>query len=159
MKPSPVLGARLRLTTKQVNGGYYKGTRTGSMGAHTEYGGYIIDYRKVRHYNAPDLTGFKLTPFVSKEMEPTPEGRRLSDGTLFNAQRVDGMEYLRQWKHLNLEAYNNVVQYQEDWAANAAAEEEEVATRQLETSSIADDEPSKVNIRGREESPFREDKR
>ena len=60
VKPSPILCARLRLTTKQVNGGYYKGNRTGSMGAHTEYGGYLIDWRKVRHYNVPDLKGFKV---------------------------------------------------------------------------------------------------
>ena len=60
VRPTPALRARLRLTTKQVNGGYYKGTRTGSMGAHTQYGGYIIDYRKVRHYNCPDLTGFNV---------------------------------------------------------------------------------------------------
>ena len=59
-KSSPVLCARLRLTTKQVNGGYYKGNRTGSMGAHTPYGGYVIDYRKVRHFNCPDLTNFKV---------------------------------------------------------------------------------------------------
>jgi Mitochondrial ribosomal protein L27 len=55
VRPSPALSARLRLTTKQVSGGYYKGNRTGSMGAHTEWGGYVIDYRKVRNYNCPDL--------------------------------------------------------------------------------------------------------
>ena len=26
------------------------------MGAHTEWGGYIIDYRKVRNFNCPDLS-------------------------------------------------------------------------------------------------------
>ena len=59
-KPSPILGARLRLTTKQVNGGYYKGNRTGSMGAHDSYGGYLIDYRKTRHFNCPNLTDFPV---------------------------------------------------------------------------------------------------
>jgi len=61
-KPSPNLCARLRLTTKQVNGGFYRGSRTGSMGAHTEYGGYVVDWRKVRHFNVPDLTEFKVGP-------------------------------------------------------------------------------------------------
>ena len=45
---------RLRLTTKMVNGGYYKGNRTGAMGWHTKHGGYIIDPRKVRTYVVPD---------------------------------------------------------------------------------------------------------
>lgn len=63
MKPTPSLSknsARLRLTTKSINGGYYKGSRTGSMGAHTNYGGYLVDWRKVRTYNCPDLAGFEV---------------------------------------------------------------------------------------------------
>lgn len=52
-KPSPTMMARLRLTTKQVNGGYYKGSRTGSMG-HFQKGKYVIDWKKVRTYVAPD---------------------------------------------------------------------------------------------------------
>ncbi|KAI5279724.1 hypothetical protein KEM54_004029, partial [Ascosphaera aggregata] len=41
------LKGRLRLTTKQVNGGYYKGNNTGSMGFFgSRKGEYIIDYRK-----------------------------------------------------------------------------------------------------------------
>ena len=45
---------RLRLTTKMVNGGYYKGNRTGSLGSHTKSGGYVIDPRKVRTFVVPD---------------------------------------------------------------------------------------------------------
>ncbi|KAI5280719.1 hypothetical protein KEM52_004057, partial [Ascosphaera acerosa] len=45
---------RLRLTTKQVNGGYYKGTNSGSMGFFgPRKGQYIVDYRKVRTYVYP----------------------------------------------------------------------------------------------------------
>ncbi len=52
---------RLALTTKQVNGGYYKGTGSGSMGRHTKHGGYVIDWRKVRTYVVPkNLEGFKV---------------------------------------------------------------------------------------------------
>ena len=57
MKPSsPLFRAlrRLALTTKQVNKGFYKGNRTGSMGRHTRHGGYIIDPRKVRTYVVPE---------------------------------------------------------------------------------------------------------
>lgn len=52
---------RLRLTTKDVNKGYYKGTGTGSMGRHTKHGGYIIDWNKVRTYVCPPLEGFKVS--------------------------------------------------------------------------------------------------
>lgn len=64
MQPTAPLFRRLRrlaLTTKQVNGGYYKGTGSGSMGRHTKHGGYIIDYKKVRTYVVPaDLKDFKV---------------------------------------------------------------------------------------------------
>lgn len=60
VKPSPQLQARMRFTTKQVAGGFYRGTRTGAMGSHTSYGGYIIDYRKTRHYVVPDFKDFKV---------------------------------------------------------------------------------------------------
>ncbi len=63
-KPTQPLFRRLRrlaLTTKQVNGGYYKGTGSGSMGWHTKHGGYIIDWRKVRTYVVPEnLEKFKV---------------------------------------------------------------------------------------------------
>ena len=53
--------ARLALTTKQVNGGYYKGNRTGSMGTHNKYGGYKIDWNKVRKFVVPEnLADFKV---------------------------------------------------------------------------------------------------
>lgn len=64
MQPTAPLLRRLRrlaLTTKQVNGGYYKGTGSGSMGRHTKHGGYIIEYKKVRTYVVPkDLKDFKV---------------------------------------------------------------------------------------------------
>lgn len=67
MQPTTVLQRsirRLALTTKQVNGGYYKGTRSGSMGRHTKHGGYIINWDKVRTYVVPSLEGFKVCLFV-----------------------------------------------------------------------------------------------
>ncbi|KAL4891649.1 hypothetical protein BDV59DRAFT_181398 [Aspergillus ambiguus] len=71
-KPSQPMMARLRLTTKQVNGGYYKGNRTGSVGYFAKNGSYVIDWKKVRTYVVPeDLDQFKLTPFVTNRMTPT----------------------------------------------------------------------------------------
>lgn len=51
------IARKLALTTKQVNKGYYKGTRTGSMGRHTSHGGYIIEPEKVRTYVVPERLG------------------------------------------------------------------------------------------------------
>lgn len=60
-KPSQPMMARLRLTTKQVNGGYYKGNRTGSMG-YFKRSSYIIDLKKVRTYVVPkDLDQFPVS--------------------------------------------------------------------------------------------------
>ncbi|MCJ1372473.1 hypothetical protein MMC20_003698 [Loxospora ochrophaea] len=88
---------RLALTTKQVNGGYYKGTGSGSMGSHTKHGGYRIDWNKVRTYVVPqDLKDFKLTPFVTRNMEPLKgyfEGDRQGG--------LSGNRYLSRWKTEN----------------------------------------------------------
>ncbi|KAL1852138.1 hypothetical protein VTK73DRAFT_9274 [Phialemonium thermophilum] len=100
MRATQILSARpfrkLRLTTKDVNKGYYKGTRTGSMGRHTKHGGYIIEWSKVRTYVVPPLEGFKLTPFVTKNMKETrgvysgePDGPR------------SAAQYLARWKAEN----------------------------------------------------------
>ncbi|KAJ9630886.1 60S ribosomal protein L27, mitochondrial [Taxawa tesnikishii (nom. ined.)] len=85
---------RLALTTKQVGKGYYKGTGTGSMGSHTKWGGYIIDYNKVRTYKVPDLTDFTLTPFVVTRVEK-PDGRGKFSGS---QGPMDGKAYLERWK-------------------------------------------------------------
>ncbi|KAK8069750.1 mitochondrial ribosomal protein L27-domain-containing protein [Apiospora phragmitis] len=63
---------KLPLTTKDANKGFYKGTRTGSMGHHTKFGGYVIDWQKVRTYVVPPgLDLFKLSPFVTRRVEAT----------------------------------------------------------------------------------------
>lgn len=74
MQPTAALGGvfrKLRLTTKDMNKGLYKGNRTGTVGRHTKYGGYRIDWKKVRTYVCPPLDGFKLTPFVTDTMRKT----------------------------------------------------------------------------------------
>ncbi|KAL8841630.1 MAG: hypothetical protein Q9170_000844 [Blastenia crenularia] len=100
MQPTAPLLRRLRrlaLTTKMVNGGYYKGTGSGSMGRHTKHGGYQIHYQKVRTYVVPeDLKNFKLTPFVTKNMEPL-KGRFEGDPK----GGLSGEKYLERWKQEN----------------------------------------------------------
>ncbi|KAI0184845.1 mitochondrial ribosomal protein L27-domain-containing protein [Xylaria flabelliformis] len=75
MQPTQVLlkhWRKLPLTTKDIKKGFYKGTRTGSMGRHTKHGGYRIEWNKVRTYVVPPgLSEFKLTPFVTPKIETT----------------------------------------------------------------------------------------
>jgi len=64
MRPSPVLcrrtKSRVAFTTKRVGPGFYRGNQTGSLGAHTQHGSYVIDWRKVRHYVVPELKNLKV---------------------------------------------------------------------------------------------------
>ncbi|MCJ1472164.1 hypothetical protein MMC13_000811 [Lambiella insularis] len=88
---------RLALTTKQVNGGYYKGTGSGSTGRHTKHGNYVIEWHKVRTYIVPEqLKTFKLTPFVTKNMEPL-KGNFEGD----KKGGLSGQRYLSRWKEEN----------------------------------------------------------
>jgi large subunit ribosomal protein L41 len=66
MRPTQILSVgryrHLKITTKDVAKGFYKGNRTGSMGRHTKYGGYVIEWNKVRTYTVPEnLKDFKVT--------------------------------------------------------------------------------------------------
>ncbi|KAK2074668.1 hypothetical protein P8C59_008856 [Phyllachora maydis] len=57
------------MSTTSHQRGFYKGTRTGTVGRHTKYGGFIIDFSRVRTYVCPSLENFKLTPFVTEKKE------------------------------------------------------------------------------------------
>ncbi|KAK3638336.1 60S ribosomal protein L27, mitochondrial [Elasticomyces elasticus] len=96
MQPTPVLQRairRLALTTKQGPHNFYKGNRTGAMGSHTKYGGYRIDWKKVRTYVCPEGLGeFNLTPFVAARIEARRDNFAGTGGPM------DGREYLRKWK-------------------------------------------------------------
>jgi len=117
-KPTQALFGRIRrlqLTTKQVNGGYYKGNRTGSMGRHTKHGNYVIEWHKVRTYVVPAnldnckvclySTGFRafatdlvqLSPFVTNTMERTKGKFEGGDGR----GPMSGTRYLENWKEKN----------------------------------------------------------
>lgn len=63
MQPTQALLQRYRklpLTTKDIKKGFYKGTRTGTVGRHTKYGGFVIDWSRVRTYVVPPLENFKV---------------------------------------------------------------------------------------------------
>lgn len=64
MRPTAILQKRIktrvRFTTKNVAKGFYRGTGTGALGAHTQYGNYLIDWRKVRHFVVPNLKDAKV---------------------------------------------------------------------------------------------------
>ncbi|KAL1957440.1 hypothetical protein VTO42DRAFT_6008 [Malbranchea cinnamomea] len=120
-RPTKCLQARLRLTTKQVNGGYYKGTRTGSMGYFAkEKGKYIIDWKKVRTYVVPEnLEDFKLTPFVTKAMAPTKD---IFTKTIVRGGRevvvprgYNGMDFLKDWVEENPMEYADLKYREEEF--------------------------------------------
>ncbi|KIX97654.1 uncharacterized protein Z520_06432 [Fonsecaea multimorphosa CBS 102226] len=121
VKPSPQLCARLRFTTKQVAKGFYRGNRAGAMGAHTEYGRYVIDWRKTAHYNMPEIKDFPLTPFVTMEMEPKSRATDRPDGTTYVPDKVDAVEFLRIWKKTNPLEYDGIVAHQEEERRRFAA--------------------------------------
>ncbi|XP_009774909.1 uncharacterized protein LOC107792763 [Nicotiana tabacum] len=54
------------LTSKRVPRGYYKGKNCKPTGFHTRKGGYVVMQEKLPNYVVPDLTDFKLKPYVSQ---------------------------------------------------------------------------------------------
>lgn len=110
MRPSPALCSRVKrrigFSTKMVGKGFYRGTGAGSMGAHTPKGGYLIDYRKVRHFVKPDLQQIELTPFVSAELYRGYKKNEDAKGIPYNV-RYDGMKYLEWFRSKNEEHYNH----------------------------------------------------
>ncbi|KAF9163403.1 hypothetical protein DFQ27_001176 [Actinomortierella ambigua] len=62
--------SRQQLTSKRGRH-HYKGTRSGAMGRHTKRGGYVIEWEKVRSFVVPDMTDFKLLPYVSRSTQKT----------------------------------------------------------------------------------------
>ena len=69
MRPTQALQVlryrRQKLTTKDVGRGFYKGNRTGAMGRHTKFGGYVIEWNKVRTYVVPpNMKDFKVRQSV-----------------------------------------------------------------------------------------------
>ncbi|KAL4918299.1 hypothetical protein BDW62DRAFT_181705 [Aspergillus aurantiobrunneus] len=125
VRPSQPMMARLRLTTKQVNGGYYKGNRTGSMGYFAKNGSYVIDWKKVRTYVVPEnLNEFKLTPFVTKLMAPTKSRYTQEierNNKIFTVERALGAkDYLDLWASDNGEEVSTQEELDEKAASGRA---------------------------------------
>ncbi|KAG0249040.1 hypothetical protein BG011_009631 [Mortierella polycephala] len=62
--------SRQQLTAKRGRN-HYKGTGSGATGRHTKRGGYFIEWERVRSFVVPDLTDFKLLPYVSRSTQKT----------------------------------------------------------------------------------------
>ncbi|KAK4753413.1 hypothetical protein SAY87_022211 [Trapa incisa] len=54
------------LSSKRAPRNYYKGKNCKPTGFHTRKGGYVVVQEKLPNYVVPDLTGFKLKPYVSQ---------------------------------------------------------------------------------------------
>nr|XP_043607608.1 39S ribosomal protein L41-A, mitochondrial-like [Erigeron canadensis] len=54
------------LTSKSGPRDYYKGKNCKPIGFHTRKGGYVVVQEKLPNYVVPDLTDFKLKPYVSQ---------------------------------------------------------------------------------------------
>ncbi|ONK69826.1 uncharacterized protein A4U43_C05F27140 [Asparagus officinalis] len=54
------------LSSKRAPRDYYKGKNCKSTGFHTRKGGYVLQDEKLPRYIVPDLTDFKLKPYVSQ---------------------------------------------------------------------------------------------
>lgn len=78
-RPTQALGKKfrkLRLTTKDINKGFYKGNRTGNMGSHDKWGGFTIEFEKVRTYAVPaGLDTFKVRGLASLAWIMMPKSR------------------------------------------------------------------------------------
>lgn len=59
---------RTALTTKQGNKNMYKGTRSSGIGRHTKYGGYTINWDKVRTFIVPSNYNTDLKPLLSHNL-------------------------------------------------------------------------------------------
>ncbi|KAK8822991.1 hypothetical protein WA556_001882, partial [Blastocystis sp. ATCC 50177/Nand II] len=53
------------LSPKRGNKEYYKGNGCKPAGKHTKHGGYYVQKEKKMVLDVPDLTGFKLKPYVA----------------------------------------------------------------------------------------------
>lgn len=59
---------RVPLTTKDGNKTMYKGTRSSGIGRHTRYGGYTINWDKVRTFTVPKNYNADLKPLLSHNL-------------------------------------------------------------------------------------------
>mmetsp|Transcript_15326 Transcript_15326/g.21355 ORF Transcript_15326/g.21355 Transcript_15326/m.21355 type:complete len:112 (-) Transcript_15326:235-570(-) len=69
---------RLPLTTKRARKGFYKGKGATKEGYLTSKGKFVVDPKKRLNLIVPDLTGFKLKPYIAASVPKfPPETRRV----------------------------------------------------------------------------------
>jgi len=73
------------------------------MGRHTKWGGYVLDYKKIRTYVCPDLSKFNMTPFVTEEKYDKKHlvvdlSRRMSGDSYLLAWKCGGGEKRKFWR-------------------------------------------------------------
>jgi len=71
---------RLPLTTKRARKGFYKGNRATKEGTLTSKGKFISDPDKMLQLIVPDLTGFKLKPYIANTASKLPPEKRITPG-------------------------------------------------------------------------------
>eukprot|EP00898_Chlorokybus_atmophyticus_P001161 jgi/Chlat1/2045/Chrsp17S02515 len=55
-----------QLTSKRGGKDFFKGKGCVPAGQHTRKGGYVLQHWNMPRWKVPDLTGFELKPYVSK---------------------------------------------------------------------------------------------
>ncbi|KAL4288775.1 hypothetical protein AHAS_Ahas19G0319900 [Arachis hypogaea] len=73
------------LSSKRAPRGYYKGKNCKPTGFHTRKGGYVVVQEKLPNYVVPDLTDFKLKPYVSQ----CPRDAKTSEASALTKARDD----------------------------------------------------------------------
>ncbi|GAX10481.1 hypothetical protein FisN_21Lh179 [Fistulifera solaris] len=63
---------RLVLTTKRAHKGFYKGNGATKEGRLTSKGKFIVDPLRRLELVVPDLTGFKLKPYIARSVPRVP---------------------------------------------------------------------------------------
>ena len=71
---------RLPLNTKRAKKGYYKGKGCTSEGRLTSKGKFIADPLKKLQLIVPDMTGFRLKPYIAKTISKIPPENRIDMG-------------------------------------------------------------------------------
>jgi len=67
---------RLPLTTKRAKKGYVKGKGCTVEGRHLKNGRYVMDPKKMLKLIVPDLTDFKLKPYIAVSVPKIPPEAR-----------------------------------------------------------------------------------
>ena len=95
---------RLPLTTKRASrGGFYKGKGATKEGRLTSKGKFIVNPLKRLELVVPDLTGFKLKPYIAASVHKHPPEKRRN-----NVQTWSVLEFKKKKKNVKLSVTANM---------------------------------------------------